>query len=55
MAAVFKVGQGIQVVAPPHRKGVVRAVIGTGTNAVIVCNLIGWHVTSFTPGQIVPL
>lgn len=52
MAAAFKVTQRVQEVASPHRKGTVRAVKGTGVNAVITVNLDGRAPQDFRPAQL---
>jgi len=52
MAAVFRVGDAVQVLAPPQRKGHVRAVQGSGANAQVTVALIGWHPVTFRPAQI---
>jgi hypothetical protein len=52
VAAVFKVGQAVQVIAPPQRKGHVIATAGTGLNARITVSLTGWAPATFTPSQI---
>ena len=52
MAAVFKIQQRVQETASPHRKGTVRAVAGTGINAVVTVNLDGRPPTNFRPAQL---
>ena len=52
MAAVYKVGQRVAEVAPPHRKGTVRAVSRTGVDAVITVGLDGRAPQNFRPAQI---
>lgn len=50
---LWKPGKGVQEIAPPHRKGVIRAVQGSGpATAIIVVNLAGRGPTSFRPGQL---
>jgi hypothetical protein len=45
----------VQEVSPPHRKGTIRAVRGTGQNAVITVGLDGRPPASFRPAQLTPL
>lgn len=52
MAAVFKILDRVQEVASPHRKGTVRAVKGTGVNAVITVGLDGRPPTNFRPADL---
>jgi hypothetical protein len=52
MAAVFKPGQRVVELSPPHRKGTVRHVAGTGVNAVVTVNLDGRPPANFRPAQI---
>jgi hypothetical protein len=52
VAAVFKVHDRVQEIAPPHRRGSVRVVRGSGVNATIVVNLDGHPPTSFRPAQL---
>ena len=48
----FKAGQRVQMIAPPHRKGIVAAVTGSGASALITVNFPGWHPVSFRPAQL---
>ena len=48
----IKAGQRVQMIAPPHRKGIVAAVAGSGASALITVNFPGWHAASFRPGQL---
>jgi hypothetical protein len=52
MAAVFKAGQRVVELSPPHRKGTVRHVAGTGVNAVVTVNVDGRPPVSFRPAQL---
>ena len=52
MAAVFRIQQRVQEVASPHRKGTVRAVAGSGVNAVVTVNLDGRPPANFRPAQL---
>ena len=51
----FKAGQRVQMIAAPHRKGIVAAVTGSGVNAVITVNFPGWHPAQLRPAQLVLL
>ena len=51
--AAFKVGQHVQEVAAPHRKGYVRAIRGSGPSSHITVALTGLHPVDFRPAQIV--
>jgi hypothetical protein len=48
----FKVGNPVQEIAPPHRKGTVRAVKGSGLQADVTVNLTGWHPVTLKASQI---
>jgi hypothetical protein len=48
----WRPGRRVREIAPPHRGGAIRAVIGTGGNAVIVVALDGRPPQSFKPGQL---
>ena len=48
----WRIGRRVQENAAPRRKGSIRVVQGTGSNAVIVVNLDGRAPTSFQPGQL---
>ena len=48
----FKAGNQVQEIAPPHRKGRVKATKGSGPNERITVALTGWHPVTFTPSQI---
>jgi len=52
VAVVFKAPNRVQELAPPHRKGTVRHVAGTGSNATVTVNLDGRAPTSFRPAQL---
>lgn len=52
---VWRITRPVQEIAAPHRKGTIRARIGTGTNATIVVNITGGHPVSFRPSQLTPL
>lgn len=45
-------GVRVQEVASPHRKGTIRAVQGTGPNAIVVVNLDGRPPATFRPSQL---
>jgi len=49
------VGRPVQENAPPHRKGTIKAVQGTGGNARIIVNLAGHPPVTFHPAQLTPL
>jgi len=51
----WKPGRRVQEVALPHRKGAIRAVRGTGQNAVITVGLDGRPPANFRPAQLTPL
>lgn len=51
----WRPGKRVQEVAPPHRKGTIRAVRGTGPNAVITVGLDGRPPARFRPAQLTPL
>ena len=48
----LKVGNPVQEIAPPHRKGAVRAVKGSGPQANVTVNLTGWHPVTLKAFQI---
>ena len=52
---IWRPGRQVQEVAAPHRKGVIRLVIGTGGNALIFVNLYSHPAQSFSPAQLTPL
>lgn len=52
MAATFRIQDRVREVAAPHRKGSVRAIAGSGVNAVIVVSLDGHPPVSFRPAQL---
>jgi hypothetical protein len=54
-ARTWRVGRRVQEKASPHRKGAIRAVRGSGQNAVIVVNLDGRPPVNFRPAQLTPL
>lgn len=45
-------GRRVREAAPPHRKGTIRVVQGTGLNAVIVVGVDGRPSVSFRPAQL---
>ncbi|HEV2258590.1 MAG TPA: hypothetical protein VGS06_36175 [Streptosporangiaceae bacterium] len=51
----WRIGRRVQEVAPPHRKGAIKARQGTGPNAVITVALDGRPPASFRPAQLTPL
>jgi hypothetical protein len=51
----WRPGRTVQEAASPHRKGTIRAVRGTGGNAVVTVNLNGHPPQNFRPGQLVLL
>lgn len=51
-SALWKPGKRVQEVAPPHRKGTIRAVKGSGNNATIVVGLDGRAPQNFHPPQL---
>ena len=51
----WRIGRQVQENAAPRRKGTIRAVQGTGANAVITVNLTGHAPVSLRPGQLTPL
>jgi len=51
----WRTGRRVQENAPPHRKGTVKAVAGTGGNAVITVALDGRPPANFRPAQLTPL
>jgi hypothetical protein len=50
--AQYRPGQRVTEIAPPHRKGTIRRVQGTGINAVLWVGLDGWYLVAFRPGQV---
>lgn len=48
----LRIGNRVQEIASPHRKGTVSVVRGSGVNAVIVVRLDGRPPTSFRPAQL---
>jgi hypothetical protein len=48
----WKPGRRVAEIAPPHRRGTVRAVTGTGAYAVIAVNLDGRPPQNFRPAQL---
>jgi hypothetical protein len=48
----WRPGRRVQEIAPPHRKGVIIAVQGTGGNASITVALFGHGAHNFRPGQL---
>lgn len=51
--ARWKPGRRVQETSGAHRKGTIRAVRGTGTNAVITVNLDGKPPALFRPAQLI--
>jgi hypothetical protein len=51
----WRIGRRVQENAAPHRKGSIRAVHGTGSNAVITVALDGRPPANFRPSQLTPL
>lgn len=49
---LWRPGRRVKEKAAPHRTGTIRAVQGTGFNAVIFVNLTGHPPASFRPGQL---
>jgi hypothetical protein len=52
VAAIFKPPERVREIAAPHRTGTVRAVRGSGSNAIVVVNLDGRAPQNFRPAQI---
>ena len=48
----WKIGRRVQENAAPHRKGSIRFVRGTGSNAVVIVNLDGRPPASFRPSEL---
>lgn len=48
----WRPGRRVQENAPPHRRGSVRVVRGTGGNATVTVNLDGRPPASFRPAQL---
>lgn len=48
----WRIGRRVQEVGAPHRKGAIRALIGTGTNAIVAVNLDGRPPALFRPAQL---
>ena len=53
--ATWRIGRNVQEIAAPHRRGVIKAVQGTGNNADILVNFTGHPPVSFHPAQLKPL
>lgn len=50
MAARFKRGDRVRMLAPPNRTGTVVAVLGGGQTVWV--NFPGWHIASFAAGAL---
>lgn len=48
----WRTGRVVQEAARPFRKGTIRAVLGTGNNAIITVNLFGHPPQNFRPAQL---
>ena len=48
----WRIGRRVQEDAAPHRRGSIRSVRGTGSNATIFVNLDGRPPASFRPSQL---
>ena len=53
--ATWHIGRPVQEVAPPHRKGTIALVRGTGFNANILVLFTGRPPVTFRPAQLTPL
>ena len=51
-SALWKPGKRVQEVASPHRRGTIRHVAGSGSNAIVVVGLDGRAPQNFHPPQL---
>ena len=51
-SALWKPGKRVQEISPPHRRGAIRSVRGSGSNAIVVVGLDGRAPQNFRPAQL---